>query len=743
MLMISSRITYFLFFKITFLVFCIWPFFLFAQNTISITKLDESPLFDGIPDEDIWKKTNPFPMIMQSPVYGKNPAEITDARMFFTDDYLYVGVKLLYSNTEEMRPFGKKRDYFSASCDWFCLMLDTFNDKENGMIFSTNPNGLRWDATVSNDGTMGFMDINVNWNTFWDVECKIDEHGWYTEMRIPVSSLRFQSINNTVNMGMTMMRYLPGKNETFVFPDIEPNWDMAFWKPSEAADIEFVGLQSESPIYIAPYLLAGFERENTLNNEETAYNLSKTPDLEAGLDLKYGLTSNLTLDLTLNTDFAQVEADDQMINLTRFSLFFPEKRPFFLEKSDVFSFDLLGGNNLFYSRRVGLNEEEPVRIYGGARITGRAGKWDVGFLDMMTAKSSNLPSENFGVFRTKRNIINQNSYAGGMLTSRLGIDGTYNINYGLDAVIRMFGDDYLTMRWAQTFEDTLENNAFSKDPSRLLVQWNRRRIEGFSYDVLFTWSGPEFNPGIGFEVFDNYYAEGATFKYGWLPDENKSGLRAHNFQTYFYAFHSSLDHSLLSLQSSSMWMFESRSGYFGFTSFNWNQEEITDSLDFDQAVVPPGSYKFSYAVLSINTPSGFRIREESNVEFGQFYDGIRFSFMITPYLNIGSDLELSGTYRLDYVDFKDRGQHFTNHIFRIKTLYTISTKVTLSSLVQYNTAIDGFIINARFRYNPREGNDFYIVYNEDLNSNIYREIPTLPYSNYRTFMLKYTYTFGF
>jgi len=117
--------------------------------------------------------------------------------------------------------------------------------------------------------------------------------------------------------------------------------------------------------------------------------------------------------------------------------------------------------------------------------------------------------------------------------------------------------------------------------------------------------------------------------------------------------------------------------------------------------------------------------------------------MITPYWNVGSDFELSGTYRLDYVDFKDRSQHFTNHIFRLKTLYTISTKLTISSLVQYNTAIDGFIINARFRYNPREGNDFYIVYNEDLNSDIYREIPILPVSNYRTFMLKYTYTFGF
>ena len=244
----------------------------------------------------------------------------------------------------------------------------------------------------------------------------------------------------------------------------------------------------------------------------------------------------MVMDLTLNTDFAQVEADDEQINLTRFSLYYPEKRPFFLERSSVFDFNLGANNTLFYSRRIGLSDDgDPIRIYGGARLIGRAGKWDVALLDMQTAPLTKttegvsediLPSENFGVLRFRRQVINENSYVGAGFTSRLGMNGHYNLGYGLDGVIRLFGQDYLSMRLAQTLE-TGVTNASLLDPTRFATDWTRRSTTGLGYTLGYSYSGINFNPGIGFEMMDNYSSSRLTMLYGWLGGD-KSKLFSHN-----------------------------------------------------------------------------------------------------------------------------------------------------------------------------------------------------------------------
>ena len=212
--------------------------------------------------------------------------------------------------------------------DYLGISIDSYNDKENALLFFTNPNGIRWDATVSNDGTPTgeTMPINMNWNTFWDVKTTMDDQGWYVEMCIPISSLRFQSTDQTIVMGISFFRWVPAKNEGYTFPEISLEWgDLATFKPSLFAEVEFEGLDPKKPLYISPYLLTGFEQYFDLNTSETAYDHSQDTRLEPGLDLKYGITPNTTLDVTVNTDFAQVEADDQQFNLTRFSLFFPRK----------------------------------------------------------------------------------------------------------------------------------------------------------------------------------------------------------------------------------------------------------------------------------------------------------------------------------------------------------------------------------------------------------------------------------
>lgn len=714
-----------------------------AQENFLIPRIDADIIFDGRPDEQFWNRIPSFPFVMHMPVYGKEPTERTECRMFYNDEYLYIGAKLYCSDISLLSDVGRQRDYFSTKCDWFGIMLDTFNDKENGMAFYTTPSGLRFDATVMNDASNGMLDLNLSWNTFWDVNTTRDGEGWYLEMRIPISSLRFQEEGGIVNMGLGVFRFISKTNEGVTFPGIDPRHSFATWKPSLTSTIEFRELKPGKPVYLTPYIIGGVQQNHTLNEEEASYEREITPKYDAGLDFKYGLTNNLTLDLTVNTDFAQVEADEQQINLTRFSLFFPEKRPFFQEKSDVFDFDLMGSNKLFYSRRIGLHEGEAVRILGGARLTGRAGEWDIGILDMQTAKHEDLPSENFGVLRLKRSILNPYSYAGGMITTRLGTDGSYNIAYGLDGVIRLFGDDYLTIRWAQTFQDGYDNKILSDDPSRLLTRWERRNQAGFSYDFLYTWSGTQFDPGIGFEVVDNYYALRGVIKYGWLPENDNTWLRRHGLSQTILGMYRSTDYSLKTVWSMTTWEFESRGGIFGSLVFNLNREIVNDSLDFGQASVPAGEYDFYYLSATLNLGSRFNPGLQLTAEAGQFYDGLKYTVELEPTWNVSTGLDINPGYRIDYVNFARRSQSFTNHILSLKALAMFSTRLSLTNYIQYNTAVNLWLINVRFRYNPREGNDFYIVYNEGLNTHLYRESPVLPRSNKRALLLKYTYTFGF
>ncbi len=715
-----------------------------SQNPLNIAKIQESIKFDGIPDEDVWKRATEFPLIMQTPVFGKNPSVKTDARIFFNDQYLYLAGSMFYDDISMMSRPGKQRDYFSGNCDWFGILLDSFHDRENMLVFMTNPNGLRFDATSQNDAATGFEDINVSWNTFWDVETTIDDSGWYAEFMIPISSLRFQVIEDTVRMGLSIFRYIPKLNESDTYPAIDPKYgDMASWKASLAAPVILVGIEPDRPLHISPYIIGGYERFFELNDPETSYIKNVTPKLNIGGDIKLGITNNLTLDLTVNTDFAQVEADDQQINLSRFSLFFPEKRPFFLEKSDVFSFDLGAGQNLFYSRRIGLYDGNPVPIIAGARLNGRIGTWDIGLLDMQTAAIDEMVSENFGVIRTRKKILNPSSNIGAMFTSRLGTNGSYNYVYGLDLNLRPFGDDYFTFKWAQTFENNATNNAISEDPSRLLVRWEKRNMKGLSYDFLYTWSGKEFNPGVGFELIDDYYALRGTLRYGWLPENESSFLRAHNISNSSLFLYNVIDKSLMTALSMTTWAFNTRSGYSGNFMLRFNKEIVQDSLSFSDSDVPPGTYNFWDINTTFNLKPGNKIGAMLMVECGQFYDGSRISLNLMPTLNISPSLDINPTYRFDRVNFSKRAQNFTNHILGIKALAMINTKFSITSFVQYNTSIEEWLINARLRFNPREGNDFYLVYNEGVNTSLYRESPTLPRSASRVMMVKYTYTFSF
>ncbi|MFC2090349.1 DUF5916 domain-containing protein [Bacteroidota bacterium] len=715
----------------------------FSQAPIQIHKLNEAIVFDGIPNEQEWSQAAPFPMIMHVPTYGLTPGQETDIRMMYDDSYFYIGASMFVEEPEMIMAYGKKRDLNSPSCDWLGISLDTYNDKENSLLFFTNPNGVRYDATISNDADAGdILPLNLNWNTFWVVKTVVKDLVWHAEFKIPISSLRFRAADENVTMGISFYRYLPKLNEGYIYPSIPYDWaDYSKFKPSQFAEVTFRGIKPKKPLYISPYILGGFTQTNTLNTAETAYDYQMDPKLEPGIDVKYGISTNTTLDLTVNTDFAQVEADDQQFNISRFSLIFPEKRTFFLERASIFDFSFAGGNSLFYSRKIGLYNGSPVRIVGGARLVSKVNDWDIGVMDMQTSEFMDLPSENFGVFRVKRKVFNQYSYAGGMLTSRIGMDGSYNLAYGIDGIFKVFDNEYLTIRWAQTFEDEVEIKPFSLKPSRYLIIWERRRQNGFSYQLAHNYSGVAFNPGIGLERFQDYYLFRGIFNYTWLSPA-KSVLQSHTLSINATQANDVTDNHPLFTVITPSWTFISKNSWSGLFYLSYNHQFLDyDFTITDEVYIPAGSYKYVSGNFTVNTPYSKPYYANLTLSGGQYFDGINFSPKIEPAINIGASLELGGIYRYDFVRIAERDQVLNNHIFGIRGLYMISTKFSISAFVQYNTAIDKVLSNIRFRYNPKEGTDLYIVFNEGRNTYLERTLPNLPIYDSRSVMLKFTYTF--
>jgi hypothetical protein len=747
------------------LIIFLTPAFLPGQSEVSsnvndavmIRRLDHEVSFDGVPDEKAWEQLSPLKMVMHSPVYGKDPSEITDARIGYDDKYLYIGADLGYKNANLISSASLKRDYMGMGGDWFGIILDTYNDKENALVFLTTPDGLRFDASIQKDAVVPMPDqfpMNTSWNTFWDVITKRSESGWSAEIRIPFSSLRFQDVNGAVKMGLITFRWMPAYNETDLFPAIPPKWgQVSFMKPSQSQEVVLYGVKPSKPLYLTPYLLTGFESINELNKTATGYDQTYKLKFEPGLDIKYGLANNMIMDVTVNTDFAQVEMDDQQVNLTRFDLYLPEKRMFFLEQASIFDFSFGGNSNLFYSRRIGLSDDgDPIRIYGGARMTGRVGKWELGFLDMQTGplnlKNSSgieeeiLPSENFGVLRFRRQLLNENSYIGSMFTSRIGVNGNYNLAYGVDGIFRIFGDDYIDLKWSQTFETGVINSS-TDEHSRIAARWERRSRKGLGYYLGYSRSGIHYNPGVGFEMMDDFASLRASLRYGWIPDEDKK-LYSHSPELRFMLMNYIDDGTLMSLNYEPGWNFTTKSQWEGHFGVAFNKEHLRDSLELleDELYINPGDYEFVNFMGMLMTPASKPFYVIMMNHTGPFFDGQRFSMRFEPTWNASRHLELGAVASFDWLKFRERDLYLSNQILGAKIVYMINTAISFSSYIQYNTSVNEVMTNLRFRYNPREGNDLYIVFNEGRNTDLDREIPRLPVYSARSLLLKYTYTFN-
>jgi len=739
--------------KFLFLAVIIFPMIsVQAQDLVSIPRIQGEIRFDGTVNDPCWQNIEPFPMVMHTPIFGNQPTEKSEVMICYDDTYIYVGARLFDSEATKMLITSKKRDEGSNSNESLSIVFDSFNDKENALVFSTTPSGLRTDLAVLNDAMASNPrnpPFNTSWNTFWDVKTTQDESGWFLEMRIPFSSMRFKEDNGKVIMGLICFRRIAHKNEVDIFPAIPPDWGaFSTYRVSKANEVSFEGIQSKKPFYVTPYLLAGYQQDNFLNEAGTVYDMKGSPKLNAGLDLKYGITNNLTLDATLNTDFAQVEADDQQINLTRFSLFFPEKRSFFQERSSIFNFGFEGQSSIFYSRQIGLNKGEQVPILGGGRITGMAGKWDIGFLDLQTQSfdpsdtaQSSIPSENFGVLRLRRQIINSNSYVGGILTSRIGMDGSYSTSYGVDGILKILKNDYLNIKLAQVMVANYNNTPFSLDPTRLFLNWIRFNDKGLGYDFTYTRSGKDFKPSMGFQQRSDYSYYAGSLQYGWLPGAT-SPLMNHKFELNEEMYYSNSTGDAQTANTELAYKFNFKQGFGGMVSILNSYENVEREFNFSEnASVPVGKYNFTQFVAHVNTSESKTLSLGIDGYAGTFYDGNRLTVGLEPLWNIGSSLQLGLAYEYNHVNFPLRDQAFTGNITRFKTLLMFTTKISINGFVQYNSTENSLSTNFRLRYNPREGNDFYLVLNEGRSTYRDLEDPRLPAFNNRSVLLKYTYTF--
>jgi hypothetical protein len=656
---------------ILFTIFLIPNIVVRGQDRVIIPRIQGEFKFDGMVEDACWKNLQPLQMVMHTPTFGNQPTEKSEIMICYDNTYLYVGARLFDSNPSDMLISSKKRDESEVASEELMLIFDSFNDKENGLGFATTPTGLRNDFTISKDamqegGGPGEGPFNQSWNTFWDVKTTKNDKGWFAEIRIPFSSMRFKDKDGKIVMGFICIRKIAHKNEVDIFPAIPPNWgESSAYRPSKAQEVVFEGLKSKKPFYIAPYAIGGYQLDNVLNEAETGYDLDKSPKLNAGLDVKYGLTNNLTMDLTINTDFAQVEADDEQINLTRFSLFFPEKRTFFQERSSVFAFDFEPGSSLFYSRRIGLYEGERVPIFGGARITGMAGKWDIGFLEMQTqaidlaeGSGNALASENFGILRLRRQVINENSYIGGILTSRIGMDGSYNTAYGMDGIFKMSDNDYLNVKLAQVMDKSYRNNMFSLDPTRIYINWNRFNQKGLNYDFTYSRSGKDFDPKVGFLTRNNYTHYFGGLGYGWIPGE-ESAIQNHGLRANAMAFTDNLNNSVQTFETELSYDLKFKSNFSGMFALKHIYENVTDTFSFSSdAYVPAGKYGFNQFESHLNSPETNKFVLGMDFFGGSFYDGTRYTFGIEPSWNIGTSLQLGLEYEYNILHFKSRDQSF-------------------------------------------------------------------------------------
>ena len=679
--------------------------------TVRAVRVQAPPRVDGILDEALYDTLTPITgFIQQDPDEGQPATEPTFVWIMFDDRNLYIAARCRDSQPSRIVANDMRRDGRNVSQnDNLSVIIDTFHDRRNGYEFLMNSIGGAWDTQVTDE-----RDANRDWNTVWTPRSRRDAEGWTVEIAIPFRSLRYRGSGPQV-WGINVRRNVRWKNElSYLSPVPRLYGARGILRLSQAATL--VGLEappSSLNLEIKPFVVANTKADRALDPA-----FRNRTDGDAGFDLKYGLTQSLTADVTYRTDFAQVEDDDQQVNLTRFNLLFPEKRDFFLEGQGMFAFGgatttpPTGATNaapvntpvLFFSRRIGLSGNRAVPIEAGARMTGKAGRYSIGLLDIQTDKSvaALAPETNFGVVRFKRDILRR-SYIGVIATHRSpGIAGHDNQVYGVDANLSLFTNLNLVGYYAGSRTPGLHDD-------------DRSYRARFDYDAdLFGLQveqlavGRNFNPEVGFLRRTDFVESLVQLRVSQRPP-SLSKVRKLNYEGAF---------DYLTNGAGRM---ENRQARIGLRTDMENGDTwgVSYSRDFEFVPVPfviggtrvpIGDYLSPTIRANYTLGTQRRISGDISTARGGFYGGDRTDLAYRGRAEITSRLSVEPGISVNWVDLPTGS--FTATLVTGRVTFSFTPRMLTAALLQYNSTSSLYTTNVRFRWEYRPGSELFVVYSD-------------------------------
>lgn len=713
-----------------------------GKVTLRATRLSQPFTLDGVLDEAFYESVPAVSdFVQQEPSEGQVATERTEAWVFFDDKNIYIAARCWESDPSQRVMSDMRRDSFNLyNNDHFAILLDTFYDRRNGYSFAANAQGGMTDAAVTNEFP------NTNWNGVWDVRARSFDQGWTIEFRIPFRSVRFREASRT--WGINFRRMVRWKNEVSFLTPIPAAYSRRGLNMTSYAG-SLTGLETPAKlrnIDLKPYLLA-----SNLTDRRAEPPLSNDANAEVGLDVKWGLSQQIIADITVNTDFAQVEDDEQQVNLTRFSLFFPEKREFFLDGQDIFNFGGgfgggggggggggAGGGNfqfenntpvLFFSRRIGLNEGRVIPITAGGRLLGRAGPYQFGLLNMRTgdAPEARTPVTDFSVARLNRDVLRRSRI--GLIATRRGpAVGNDNYAYGADAQFNFADNASVSGYWAGTQSPARSGNEISY---RGRFSWNGDRY-GLWADHLFV--GDDFNPEVGFLRRRAFRRSNGQARFSPRPKHMKA-VRKLTYEAsldYITSPHGAVE----SREAQGTFRVELENGDMWSVDYTRNFEAIDESFDVAKNVtVPDGAYTFQKVESRYNFGSQRPISGFLTIGHGSFYDGTLTEISWRGRAELSPQFYVEPTLSWNRVDVP-WGKGNTNLVSNRFT-YTLSPRMFVAALVQYQSRTDSIATNARFRWEYQPGSELFIVYS-DGRTTLTRGFPSV---DNRSFVVKVTRLF--
>ena len=714
-----------------------------AADAAAITS---APVIDGRLDDAVWAQAEVLTgFVQREPTEGRPVSERTEVRVAYDGEALYVGAWLFDSDPTSL-VFGQTlRDASLNDADAFVLVLDTYHDRQNGFVFGTTPAGIEYDGQVANEGQGGGGGgggrpggggsrqqrgsgggFNLNWDGSWEVATSTDAEGWYAEMRIPFTTLRYGT-GGEQTWGLNFERRIRRNSEEAVWAPIPRQFNL--YRVSLAGTLDLAAPATRIMTF-SPYALSDGFKDYTV----------ATPDADfgskVGADAKIGLNQSLTLDLTFNTDFAQAEVDDQQVNLTRFSLFFPEKRAFFLENAGTFSVGSGRSAELFFSRRIGLSGGQEVPIQAGARMTGKVGNVQLGVLNIQTGGLSIpdvvtgvpqqvAPDNNFGVVRAFREWENR-SRIGGIFVSRLNTNSTsdYNLTYGLDG--RLGIGQYLTFDgWAGMTTTPLPSGT---PDVREGFNNGEYGFSGTGNFVTRDWEvssgyreiGSEFNPEVGFVNRSEYrYVSGRVLRHlrtdgvDWFRE-----FRPHISGNAFWSLGGFNESYYVHIDSH--FAFEN-GAEIHLPGWNITGEGLTEPFQIRDegdlpgggrgaVIIPPGTYDNQELLFRANTDRSAPLSVSGGVTFGGFYSGTQFSPDVAVSYRFRDRFTTSVSF--NHFDVELEEGSFTTSLVRLTGSYSFTPRIYLQANLQYNDDSEDLGSNIRLGWLDTAGTGLFIVYND-------------------------------